>query len=443
MLRTEVPDAEHFPEQVAADVLRGHLDLVSPATAPELETHTGLRSTLAAVALAQLEAEGFVIQGHFRDPDSVDVEWCSRRLLARMHSYSRKRRRSSVTSASPQDFVRFLLRWQHLAPGTQLHGAGGLARVIEKLQGFHAAAAAWEPNLLAPRIGGYDPAWLDRFCHDGQVVWLRLGARATDDPDRRGSGPSKATPISVVFRDDLSWLLQAVRGDNPIAPPSVGATAEVVDVLRSRGARFLPELAADTGRLRTDVETALWDGVARGLVTADGFESIRALVAGTRSNRRRERPLSRIRRGVGASGQAAGRWQLIDDPAPVDDHHAFVEAVAEQLLVRWGVVFYDLCAHENLALPWRDLQWALRRFEDRGVVKGGRFVAGFSGEQFALPEAVDGLRATRKQPKNGERVRVNACDPCNITGVITHGERVPAVRTNTVTFVDGVPEPHG
>jgi len=212
-------------------------------------------------------------------------------------------------------------------------------------------------------------------------------------------------------------------------------------VLRAKGARFLSELVADTGRLATDVEQALWDGVARGLLTADGFAAIRALVEGPRRPARPARSVSRRRRG-GANGPvlAAGRWSLVEAVEPVEDREGLAEVVADQLLQRWGVVFRDLAVHEGLPLPWRDLQWALRRFEDRGLVRGGRFVAGFSGEQYALPAAVEGLGAIRRRPRDGERVIVNACDPLNLTGVIIRGARVPAVRTNTITFVDGVPE---
>jgi ATP-dependent Lhr-like helicase len=271
------------------------------------------------------------------------------------------------------------------------------------------------------------------MCHDGELQWLRLSPRAMDDPDRTGSGPSKATPISLVFRDDLGWLLAAFRGDASAPLPSAGAVAEIVEVLGATGARFLTELAADTGRLASDIERALWDGVARGLLTADGFEAIRALT-GPNAKRadRRERALSKLRRGGVRSAHAAGRWSVVPPPPEVDEPDELVEALADQLLQRWGVVFYDLVAHESPAIPWRDLQWALRRLEDRGLVKGGRFVAGFSGEQFALPEAVEGLAKIRKQAVSDRTVRVCGTDPLNLTGVILPGDRIPARRTETV-----------
>jgi ATP-dependent Lhr-like helicase len=318
-------------------------------------------------------------------------------------------------------------------------GHHGVRTVIEQLQGYEAGVAAWEPEIFARRVDGFQPALLDRLCHDGEVTWLRLsaGAAGTDRP----AGPSKATPITLAFRADLPWLLQAARLASTPEAPSVGATAEVVDALRTKGARFVTELAADTGRLPSDIENALWDGVARGLLTADGFAAIRSLVEDRRPWRRPARSVSGLRRGARGPTNAAGRWSLIGAAEPCGDRDTLAEVVADQLLQRWGVVFRDLAVNDGLPLPWRDLQWALRRFEDRGLIRGGRFVAGFSGEQYALPDAVDGLKAIRKQPRTGERLVVNACDPLNLTGVIIRGMRTPAVRTNTVTYIDGLPEP--
>jgi ATP-dependent Lhr-like helicase len=431
------PDDVHPREAVAAAVLRGHLDVSGPRTAAALAAATGLAPGQVTVGLAVLENEGFVLQGAFTDPDRREVEWCARRLLARMHAYSRRARRKAVEPASAPDLVRFLLRWQHVAPGTQLRGHHGVRDVVEQLQGFEAAVAAWEPEVLARRVADYRPGQLDRLCHDGEVTWLRL--RPPPAEGDRKAGPSKATPVTLAFRADLPWLLQAGRAAAEPAVPEVGATAEVVEALGTRGARFLSELMADTGRLATDLEQALWDGVARGLLTADGFAAIRTLVEGPRRATGPTRSLTRRRLGAGRPTTAAGRWSLVGAAEPVEDREGLAEVVADQLLARWGVMFRDLAVHEGVAVPWRDLQWALRRFEDRGLVRGGRFVSGFSGEQYALPAAMDGLKAARKAPRDGERVTVNACDPLNLTGVIIRGPRTPAVRTNTVTYVDGLP----
>jgi ATP-dependent helicase Lhr and Lhr-like helicase len=481
-------------EAAIAEVLRGHLEIAGITTVAALAEATTLPPARVTAGLFALQGEGFAFQGRYT-PVAEDLhgesdsslartddrslsgeedaasgepgrrEWVARRLLARMHSYSRRARRDSVRTVTAQDFMRFLLRWQHVAPGTQLVGDAGLVSVLEQLQGFEAAAVAWEPELLGRRLRHYDSAWLDRLCHDGEVAWLRLTPRERDDVDARPGTPSKATPISVVLRSDLDWLLTAARIDGPVPEPTVGATAEVIEVLRSRGACFATELATVTHRLPDDVERGLWDGVARGLVMSDGFGAIRARINrngndGGRRDRRgdvarralpppRRARMSRFSRAPRASGASAGRWSLVPTPVPPSegpdgegdgiDRHELAEVVAEQLLNRWGVVFRDLAVRDSVRLPWRDLQWALRRLEDRGLVRGGRFVAGFSGEQYALPAAVEQLDHLRKLPRTGERVTVNATDPLNLVGTIVPGATVPAIRTNQVTYIDGIP----
>ncbi|HET9731302.1 MAG TPA: DEAD/DEAH box helicase [Acidimicrobiales bacterium] len=421
--------------------LRGHLELSGITTAAALAEATTLPPGRVNYGLAALEREGFAFQGRYT-AGAEETEWVARRLLARMHSYSRRSRRESVAAVTAQDFMRFLLRWQHVAPGTQLAGDAGLEAVLEQLQGFEAAAVSWEPDLLGRRLRHYDPAWLDRLCHAGDVAWLRLTPRR-DDGEPTTSAPSKATPISVVFRSDLSWLVAAARPAGDPVPPEVGGTAEVVEVLSGRGACFAGDVAAATRRLPDDVERALWDGVSRGLVMCDGFSAIRARVSGTPKPMPRRRRMSRAAL-PGATRASAGRWSLVPtadlgDDGP--DREELAEAVAEQLLNRWGVVFRALAVRDGLRLPWRDVQWALRRLEDRGLVRGGRFVAGFSGEQYALPEAAEALRRTTKEPRTGERVTVSATDPLNLVGVIVPGDTVPAVRTNRVVYVDGLPDP--
>ena len=431
-------------EAAVALVLRGHLELAGVTTAAALAEATTLPAGRVASGLAVLQHEGFALQGRYR-PGATDTEWVARRLLARMHGYSRRSRRQSVEPATVQDFMRFALRWQHVAPGCQLSGEAGLVAVLEQLQGFEAAAGAWERELLGRRLHHYEPAWLDRLCHAGEVAWLRLTPRAgRDDTTPVVAAPSKATPIAVVLRGDLPWMLAASRPDEPIAAPEVGATAEIVETLRQRGASFATELAAATRRLPDDVERGLWDGVARGLLMCDGFAAIRSRV---RSGSGGGRPLpggrprlSRMRRVGAATEGSAGRWSLVPSPDTDADRHDLHEAVAEQLLNRWGVLFRDLAVRDGLRLPWREVQWALRRLEDRGLVRGGRFVAGFSGEQYALPDAVEQLARVRKTPRSGERVLINATDPLNLVGAIVPGETVPAVRTNRVVYVDGVPE---
>ncbi len=424
-------------EQAIADVLRGHLEVTGITTADALAEATTLPPPRVGAGLAMLEHEGFALQGRYT-PGGPDTEWVSRRLLARMHSYSRRNRRERVQAVTAQDFMRFLLRWQHVVPGTQLDGVNGLTTVLDQLQGFEAPAVAWEPELLARRLREYRPAWLDQLCHEGQIGWLRLTPRARDDADAPAGAPSKATPISLLFRDDLGWLLEAARAGTDPSEPTRGATAEIVELLRERGACFASELATATRRLPSDVERALWDGVARGLITADGFGAIRARVGGPRQAPSRR--LSRLLRGSHGHRSAPGRWSLVPSTDAELDRDELSEAVAELLLNRWGIVFRDLALHDSMPYPWRDLQRALRRLEDRGLVRGGRFVSGFSGEQYALPAAAEQLAHVRKLPRSGERVVINAADPLNLVGIVVPGATVPAVRTRQVVYVDGVPE---
>ena len=471
---SDARDALAGEHAAVARVVRGHLELSGVTTAEALSVMTTLAPDQVAVGLLALQREGFSLQGRYSS-GATGPEWVARRLLARMHGYSKRSRREAFEPLTAQDFMRFLLRWQHVAPETQLFGDTGLIAVLEQLQGFEAAAGAWESELFSRRLSRYEPAWLDGLCHAGEVAWLRLTPRASDDSlAPNAAAPSKATPIAVVLRADLTWQLAAARpadagsplgkpllafdreaarqraeraviapadGDLPQIPD--GATGEVLAVLRARGASFAIELSAATRRLPEDVERALWDGVARGLVMCDGFSAIRSLIKIHRGpvapRPWRFTRLSRLTRGGAAPSAAAGRWSLVPAVEADMDRHDLAEAVAEQLLNRWGVLFRNLAVRDSLRLPWREIQWALRRLEDRGLVRGGRFVAGFSGEQYALPAAVEQLARVRKTPRTQERVVLNATDPLNLVGLIVPGETVPAVRTNHVVYVDGLP----
>lgn len=414
-----------------AQVLRGHLDLHSPIEVEALAEICGLDTTTIRVGLAGLESEGFAISGHFRGDENDPPEWSSRRLLMRMHHYSRNRRRDSVRSASPETFMRFLLRWQHVAPGNRVSGPAGLSEVVAQLQGYEAAVSAWEPEILAARVSDYRPEWLDTLCHNGELTWARLRPPTLDDPDRRSGSPSRSTPVALVVREDAEWLAAAVRGLGSPAEPGAGVLSEILGVLDAEGACFPAQLGAELGRMPTEIEDGLWEGVSRGLLTSDGFTAVRALSAGRRTAPR-TRGLSRRRSGVVGGGIAAGRWSRAVPAVMPDEPDEMVEALADQLLHRWGVIFYDLVAHEHPATPWRDLQRALRRLEDRGLIRGGRFVEGFSGEQFALPHAADALAKLAGTPPDGRSVELCGSDPLNLTGVVLRGERIPARVTERV-----------
>ncbi len=439
--RSPVAAAPLDRDSAAAGMVRGHLELRGPSTVADLAQATGLPEADVAIAAARLEGEGFAFRGHFTSAGGPE-ELCARRLLARIHTYTQGRRRREIEPVTARDLVRFLLRWQHAAPGTRREGRLGALAAVEQLQGFELAAGAWERRVLGSRVEGYRPEWLDDLCLSGDVTWgrlsLRSGAAEEEPPRWSGMAPSRATPITVAVREDLPWLLQAARGERAPREPGPGPAREVLDALRRHGALFPADLVRITGRPLSEVEEALWDGVARGLVTADGFEPVRSVLdrrAAVRLPRR-----SRLRRaGSRRAARSAGRWSLVPTAGGAEDADELAEAVAEQLLARWGVVFRDLLARETFTVPWREVLWALRRMEARGTVRGGRFVSGFSGEQYAAPEALDTLRTVRRLPRLGETVTVSAADPLNLVGIVLPGPRVPALAANAVTYVDGIP----
>ena len=353
--------------------------------------------------------------------------------------------------------MRFLLDHHHLTPDSTVRGRPGLTKVLEQLQGLDLPAGAWEKQIIQKRLPDYDPMWLDELCYRGELAWLRLTPPTT--PAKANSmAPRKATPITLVFREDLHWLLAAARPQS-LESPGAGPVEEIADILQSQGASFLPDLAAATHRLPDDIERALWNGVALGLFTADGFAAVRALLNRNSRWPTRHRPGQELRsqalrtratrmnraltmRSPAQNHAAPGRWSIVPPPEelPADD---LAEAVAQQLLVCWGVVFRSLAHHPATptATPWRDILKALRRFEDRGLVRGGRFVAGQSGEQFALPAAADQLQKVRRRPRTNQQTTIAACDPLNLTGILFDGPRTPAISNNTLTYIDGVPSP--
>ena len=343
---------------------------------------------------------------------ATEPEWCHRRLLARIHRLTIGRLRREIEPVTTADFVRFLHRWQHMAPGTQLHGADGVLHVIRQLQGFEISAAAWEAEILPSRVAQYNPEFLDQLCLSGEVMWGRLSPHPAFDNNDDGRThrvrPTRVAPLTLFLREDAEWLL---AGPQPASDASLSHPArEVLAELQHRGASFFPELARATGRLASEVEDALWELVAAGLVTADGFENLRALVDPKRRAGEGRGRLARPR-------HAAGRWALLrraGGPAGEISPASF----ARQLLQRWGVVFRDLATRETLAPPWRDLLVELRRMEARGEIRGGRFAQAFLGEQFALPEALDLLRAVRRAGESGDLPEVPPADPLRLSGVL-------------------------
>ncbi len=480
--RAPLPGGQPSPGEAAEEALvaacRGRLEITEPLTAAELAVRLGLgeaRVPEVRTALARLEHEGSVLQ--CRVGDDVSERYSARHLLMRVHAAMRDRSRRFVETFSPEQLMRFLVSWQHAGAGNRLIGAGGLAEVVEQLQGVEAPVRAWEASILPVRVAGYQAALLDELCSHGEVGFGRLGLRREPgESDRDGLGirrakrpgtvPSAATPVGLFRRDDLPWLLAAVRGELQPEEPSLGAPADVYKVLVEKGALFLPDICSLTGRMPVEVADALWDGISRGIVTADGFSAVRALLAGrarlgslvghassgagqpnrlasslpypraSRGLPRPGRPRARVRPAI-----TGGRWSRLEPPgegASAYDPDELAEALAGQLLARWGVVFRDLVARELIGIGWREVLSALRRLEARGIVLGGRFVGGFTGEQFALPEAYEQLRRIAKSAPDGQVVRLSAADPLNLTGVLLPGPRVPGVHTRTITIVDGI-----
>jgi ATP-dependent Lhr-like helicase len=454
--RREAPWRELGAEGALVEIVRAHLSFSGVTTAARLAATLEVQASDVEAALARVEMEGAVLRGKWLEhlvwgpsqgpqaPQRLtplgeaelrsEPQWCDRRLLARINRRTLDGLRREIEPVSAADLMRFLLTWQHARPGRQLHGRVGVMNVIEQLQGFEGAAGAWEREILPARIGGYDSAWLDALCLSGEVTWGRLARRDA------GSAPNRAAPIALLRRPDLPWLRVPDEASTNEAAPEPQLSAPARDVLRfleTAGASFLDEIVAGAGRLRAEVEDALWELVSGGRVTGDGFAGLRALISATQTRgSARARWHSRWSRRAGGP-VGAGRWSVLRAPGAPDE--ARTEHLARQYVRRYGVVFRDLLARETHAPPWRDLLRVYRRLEMRGELRGGRFVGGFVGEQFAAPEAVEALRAVRKEPRRGEVVRLSACDPLNLVGILTPGPRVPATLANSVVFVDGVP----
>jgi ATP-dependent Lhr-like helicase len=428
------------------------------------------------------------------------LEWCDRRLLARIHRLTLGTLRKEIQPVTRAQFMRWLLRWQHLAPGTQVAGERGVLEVIRQLQGFEAPASAWEPHLLAPRVAGYDPQILDQLCLTGAVGWGRLSPhpatlesfesstevtsfprkressssgdldprfRGGDDDSRllgsplgpmaardntpataaRRITPSSVAPITFFVREESDWMIPRHASLAAAARALSHVAREVLEFIRQRGASFFADIVRGTGKLKSEVETALWELVAAGLFTADGFDNLRALID----------PKRRAGQGRGRKARprhSTGRWSLLFSGEATDRPKA-LEAVCRVLLERYGVVFRELTLREEFPFKWRELLITFRRLEDRGEVRGGRFVDGFLGEQFALPVALESLRAARHAnvgahglpaaglqeaghaPLQPEIVTLSAADPLNLVGIIVPGDRVPAISGKTISLRDG------
>jgi ATP-dependent helicase Lhr and Lhr-like helicase len=408
------------------EIIRSRLESLGPVTTAELALP--LRRSVGEVhqALLQLEQQGFVIQGHF-DPGQTATQWCERGLLARIHRYTLKQLRSEIEPVSPASFMRFLFNWQGL--GEPAEGVAALERVMLQLEGVSVPAGSWEEEILPARLQPYFTSDLDELCSSGKLTWLRLNPPATRE-NKRSNPAIRTTPLTFIFRPHLMVWHQ----DHQDLPAGLGSSAlKVLEVLKQWGASFFDELQQQTGLLKTQLENALGELVALGLVNSDQFQGLRALIAPRRKTQRSRR------RGLPQTPLAAGgRWSLVRPPLRSDNQQQRAEHIARTLLSRYGVVFRKLLERENALPSWRDLLYVLRRLEARGEIRGGRFVQGFAGEQFALPEAVTQLRAVRRQ-NPGQLLAISSADPLNLTGIITPGRRITPRAGHRILYKDGRP----
>ena len=431
-------------------LVSGWMTHLGPVTAEHLASLLGLPSSEIEKALLRMEAGGTALRGKFTEhappagapaPHELaphEMEWCERRLLARIHRLTVATLRKQIEPVTAAQFMRWLLRWQHIAPGTQVQGERATLDVLRQLQGFEIPANAWERQILGRRIANYDPKWLDQLCLTGAVGWGRLSPHPATLEDsaagKRRVIPTSVAPITFFIREESDWMSpHNPATEQPEARGLSEAARRVSEFLRQRGASFFADIVRGTGKLKSEVETALWELVAGGLVTADGFDNLRSLID----------PKRRAGQGSGRSARprhSTGRWALLYTDQAVERNRA-VEATCWMLLKRYGVVFRDLLPRETNLPKWRELQMAFRRLEDRAEIRGGRFVDGFLGEQFALPVAVESLRATRNLQPTGEVVALSAADPLNLVGILVPGDRVPAISGKSVQFRDGVAVP--
>jgi ATP-dependent Lhr-like helicase len=424
-------------EEALLSMVTGWMSHLGPISASELGNRLGLPAAEIEKALLRMEASGSILRGKFTDPKVTEIEWCDRRLLARIHRLTVATLRKQIEPVTAAQFMRWLLRWQHIAPGTQVVGERGTLEVLRQLQGFEIPANAWERHVLARRVADYDPKWLDQLCLTGAVGWGRLSphpATLEDSVDgKRRVIPTSVAPITFFIREEADWMTpKHPAADQPEARGLSPVARQVLDFLRQRGASFFADVVRGTDKLKAEIETALWELVAGGLITADGFDNLRSLID----------PKRRAGQGSGRMARprhSSGRWALLHNDDSVEKNRS-VESACWMLLRRYGVVFRDVIAREANLPTWRELLMAFRRLEDRGEIRGGRFVDGFLGEQFALPVAVESVRAMRKVPTSGESVTISAADPLNLVGILVPGERVPAISGKTVTFRDGVAE---
>ena len=437
----EYPAAVQGRGESLHELLRSRLGGLGPVSADVLAMQLRLPLPEIETALLGLQSEGYVLQGRF-SAGAPREEWCERHLLARIHRYTLKRLRREIEPVEPRDFARFLFDWQHVSASTRVSGPEALAGVLSQLEGYEAPAAIWEAELLPARVADYATVWLDELCTAGRILWTRLRPSLGDSRAGGGSQSLRSTPILLLPRRNAAlWtrLAPAMADDTALSSRALRVAKYLVD----NGASFFDEITDGTRMLRSELEDALSELVARGRASCDSYAGLRALLvpAAKRSSAHASR-----RRRVALHGIAdAGRWSLTRQPVAASDARPgippeSVEQVARILLRRYGVMCWNLFEREAAWLPpWRDLVRTYQRLEARGEIRGGRFIAGLSGEQFALPEAIGLMRQVRRQPPDNKLLCLAATDPANLLGTILAGPKVARVPGSRVLYRDGLP----
>jgi ATP-dependent Lhr-like helicase len=435
------------------EILRGRLEGLGPVTVAALAASAALQADQIEAALIRLESEGFAMQGSFT-PDCQETEWCSRRLLARIHRYTLNRLRKEIEPVSAADFMRFLFVWQKVAPDHRVQGPESVAAIIDQLEGFEAPAGSWESEILPARVVDYDPGWLDALCLSGKLTWLRLSPPRLSPDKASSSSPVRSTPVVLLNRRNTQTWSKGFPSPGEANSGQLNTNTETVhEYLKDHGASFFVDIVAGTNLLPSMVEESLGELVFRGLISADSFTGLRALLTPLSKTTHREVEKRKRKRKQYYSMDDAGRWvrlrreekaQVPATPngarsaAPAIDRET-VEVIALKLLQRYGVVFRKILDRESINVPWRDLLRAYRRLEARGEIRGGRFVGGFSGEQFASADAVQLLRSIRRAPGEGMLIALSGADPLNLLGIITPGSRLSPASKNRLLCRDGVP----
>jgi ATP-dependent helicase Lhr and Lhr-like helicase len=443
------------PEEALKRIIQGWMEAIGPTTVAELSKRLGLEPSKVELAMLSLEGTGMILRGRFNPSNgsSDETEWCDRVLLARIHRLTLRRMRREIEPVSPVEFMSFLLSWQHVAANRQLEGRDGVLRIVQQLQGLELPAPAWEQWVLPVRVGNYSPADLEHLCLAGVVAWGRLRADQSGEIDvrdklpakrrrKRLAAPARNAPIAFLLREELDCFVEGRTARwNEVGSLSSSAR-DVAHYLEQRGASFATDIARGAGLLKVKVEEALWELVAHGLATGDGIAGLRVLLTPAHKRHGRRHNLRVISGGrSSARMMPVGRWSLWrnEDPKNEPNNEQRQERQARQLLERYGVVFRDLLAREQILPPWRTLLGIYRRLEARGEIRGGRFINGFVGEQFALPVAIEKLRAERRAEEKQQPIIVSAADPLNLVGILTPGPRVSPYSNQVIAYHKGLP----